>query len=426
MYSRLYNFLTIHNCIYDLQFGFRKNHSVNHALTSLTEDIRRSALDDNCFASGVFIDLQKAFDTVDHGILLSKLNHYGIRGKANDWFKSYLTNRKQFVSINGFNSNELLIKIDVPQGSVLGPLLVLVYINDLHLAIKYSTTRLFADHTSLLIKNKSLKQLKKHLNIDLRNLTRWLKANKISLNASKTELLVFRHPNKIINYDLKLKIDGKRLYPSKYVKYLGILIDSHLNWCFHTDLLSTKLSRSIGMLSKIRHYVSKDTLRMIYFGIFSSQLVYASQIWAQTQNRHVNRIEKLQNNALRVINFAHFRDSSNALYYKTKVLKLNDCVKIQNFVYVLESIKGNLPIALNKSFELTKNIYEYNTRGSLQYNVSVPKARTQMYGIKSIKYQSVQFWNHIMKTFPDKQLQAHGKTVCKKYLTSHLLELYKS
>ena len=287
MYSRLYNFLTIHNCIYDLQFGFRKNHSVNHALTSLTEDIR-SALDDNCFASGVFIHLQKAFDTVDHGILLSKLNHYGIRGKANDWFKSYLTNRKQFVSINGLNSNELLIKIGVPQGSVLGPLLFLVYINDLHLAIKYSTTRLFADDTSLLIKNKSLKQLKKHLNIDLRNLTRWLKANKISLNANKTELLVFRHPNKIINYDLKLKIDGKRLYPSKYVKYLGILIDSHLNWCFHTDLLSTKLSRSIGMLSKIRHYVSKDTLRMIYFGIFSSQLVYASQIWAQTQNRHVN------------------------------------------------------------------------------------------------------------------------------------------
>ena len=172
MYSRLYNFLTIHNCIYDLQFGFRKNHSVNHALTSLTEDIR-SALDDNCFASGVFIDLQKAFDTADHGILLSKLNHYGIRGKANDWFKSYLTNRKQFVAINGFNSNELLIKIGVPQGSVLGPLLFLVYINDLHLAIKYSTTRLFADDTSLLIKNKSLKHLKKHLNIDLRNLTRW-------------------------------------------------------------------------------------------------------------------------------------------------------------------------------------------------------------------------------------------------------------
>ena len=152
---------------------------------------------------------------------------------------------------------------------------------------------------------------------------------------------------------------------------------------------------------------------MIYFGIFSSQLVYASQIWAQTQNRHVNQIEKLQNNALRVINFAHFRDSSNALCYKTKVLKLNDCVKIQNFVYVLESIKGNLPTALNNSFELTKNIYEYNTRGSLQYNVSVPKAHTQMYGIKSIKYQSVQFWNHIMKTFPDKQLQAHSKTVCK-------------
>ena len=99
----------------------------------------------------------------------------------------------------------------------------------------------------------------------------------VKQNYSFLDILI-----KLSHYDFKLKIDGKRLYPSKYVKYLGILIDSHLNWCFHTDLLSTKLSRSIGMLSKIRHYVSKDTLRMIYFGIFSSQLVYASQIWAQT------------------------------------------------------------------------------------------------------------------------------------------------
>ena len=206
VYTRLFRFLNTHNCIYELQFGFREYHSPNHALISLTEDIR-NALDDKHFVGGVYIDLQKAFDTVDHKILLYKLNHYGIRGKANEWFNSYLTNRKQYVSINGFKSDEKVMNFGVPQGSVLGPLLFLIYINDIHIALKYCKTRLFADDTNLLIKNKSLKQLQKHLNLDLRNLCNWLTTNKISLNASKTELLIFRHPNKHINYNLK--IDGK-------------------------------------------------------------------------------------------------------------------------------------------------------------------------------------------------------------------------
>ena len=127
-------------------------------LLDLTEDIR-NAIDTNQFAVGIFIDLQKAFDTVDHHILLCKLNHYGIRGIANLWFKSYLTNRKQFVSIEGVNSNLATIDFGVPQGSVLGPLLFLIYINDLHKAIKFSTTCHFADDTNLLIKNNSLKEV---------------------------------------------------------------------------------------------------------------------------------------------------------------------------------------------------------------------------------------------------------------------------
>ena len=126
------------------------------------------------------------------------MDHYGIRGVANDWFRSYLTNRKQFVSVSGCQSDITNVDYGVPQGSVLGPLLFLIYINDLHKAIKYSSTRHFADDTNILIKNSSLKQLKKHLNLDLRSLCNWLKANKISLNCSKTELLIFRHPNKQI------------------------------------------------------------------------------------------------------------------------------------------------------------------------------------------------------------------------------------
>ena len=221
----MYAFLKKHDILYELQFGFRAKHSTTQALISITEKIR-SALDSGNVTCGIFIDLQKAFDTVDHMLLLQKLEHYGIRDNANKWFKSYLTNRKQFVSINGFQSDEALMQFGVPQGSILGTILFLLYINDLNNASRFCTTRLFADDTCLLIKNKNLKQLKKHLNLDLRNVCNWLKANKISLNSSKTEMLLFRHHNKVINYNLKIKIDGKKLLPSDFVKYLGLYIRS--------------------------------------------------------------------------------------------------------------------------------------------------------------------------------------------------------
>ena len=144
MYKRLYAFLDYNNIIYDLQFGFRQQYSTSHALINITENIRK-ALDDGNIGCGVFVDLQKAFDTVDHQILLAKLNHYGIRGVSNDWFKSYLSNRNQYVSINGYKSGLAAINCGVPQGSVLGPLLLLLYINDLNQAIKFCKVHHFVD-----------------------------------------------------------------------------------------------------------------------------------------------------------------------------------------------------------------------------------------------------------------------------------------
>ena len=421
MYSRLYSFLEFHNCIYKNQFGFRTNHSTFHALVSITEDIRQ-ALDNNSFACGIFIDLQKAFDTVDHNILLKTLEHYGVRGLANDWFHSYLLNRKQYVSISGFDSNMHNMKFGVPQGSVLGPLLFLIYINDLHLSIHYSTTRLFADDTNLLIKHNCLKQLTKQLNLDLRSLNNWLKANKISLNSGKTELIIFRHINKPINYDLKIKINGKRLYPSSHIKYLGIFIDSHLNWSFHCDALASRLLRANGMLSKIRHYVPKTSIRSIYFGIFSSLLSYGDQIWGQRNNKYIQRLGKLQNNAVRIINFANFRASVTPLYLKSKILKLSDYINLMNFLYIKDSINGNLPCVFNNTFQLSRNLHTYYTRGASQFKINLPKVKTEAYGIKSITYQSAHFWNYMINIFPEKKLHQQSKAVCKKILTNYLLQ----
>ena len=298
MHKRLYSFFEDQNLIFKNQFGFRKHHSTTHALTDLTEDIRQ-AIDSNKYACGIFVDLQKAFDTVDHNILLKKLEHYGIRGIANDWIRSYLTNRQQYVSISGHDSEITTTELGVPQGSVLGPLLFLIYINDLHNAIKFSTTRHFADDTNLLIKNDSLKQLKKHANYDLRQLCHWLIANKISLNCDKTEMIIFRHPNKKMNYNVKIRINGRKLQPSSHVKYLGVLLDPHLNWSYHANTLSAKLTRATGMLSKIRHYVDEKTVRNIYFGIFSSIMTYGAQVWGQFPNKHICRIQKIQNKALK-------------------------------------------------------------------------------------------------------------------------------
>ena len=183
MYNCLYKFLETNNLIYSLQFGLRQKHSTSHALIHLTDKIREQ-LDKGNFACGIFVDFQKAFDTVDHQILIQKLNYYGIRGIANNWFSSYLQNRTQFVSINGFDSNVNAICCGVPQGSILGPLLFLIYINDLYFATKYCKVHHFAGDTNLLNFNNSIKKINKQVGHDLKYLSYWHNANKICLNVS--------------------------------------------------------------------------------------------------------------------------------------------------------------------------------------------------------------------------------------------------
>ena len=151
----------------------------------------------------VFVDFQKAFDTVNHSILIKKLDYFGIGGKIKEWLKSYLSNRKHFVSILGYESQPQHVEHGVPQGSVLGPLLFLLYINDLHRSIKFSTTYHFADDTNMLNINSSIYKIKYQLNKDLKLLNKWLLANKISLNAAKTELIFFRKPSKNKHHSLK-------------------------------------------------------------------------------------------------------------------------------------------------------------------------------------------------------------------------------
>ena len=242
MSTRLENFLNLSEILYRFQFGFRKGFSTNHALLSIVEQIR-SALDKKMFTCKVFIDLEKAFDTVNHEILLYKLHHYGVSGVTNNWFSSYLTNRYQKVVINGEASPRLPITCGVPQGSILEPLLLLLYINDMHLAMEFSTIYHFADDINLLYLCKTLKVLRKNVNADLKKLYDWLCANRLSRNSGKSEFLVFRPPRHKTYERFTLKLHYSKLFEFQKIKYLGLILDNKLDWKGHIAELTKKLSR---------------------------------------------------------------------------------------------------------------------------------------------------------------------------------------
>ena len=195
MHARLYEFLELHNILFLNQFGFRKFHSTSHSLVEITEEIKES-IDNGKYGCGIFIDLKKAFDTVNHKILLSKLEHYGIRGSLLKWFESYLTNRTQYVFLNGVSSDTMSMSCGVPQGSVLGPLLFLLYINDLPNISDKLKFFLFADDTNIYYESDNLKSLEKIVNQELKSLSLWLNVNRLALNVSKTNFVIFRSAQK--------------------------------------------------------------------------------------------------------------------------------------------------------------------------------------------------------------------------------------
>ena len=277
MHERLYKFLELNNILYSKQFGFRKNNSTIDALIKITDKIRES-IDKGKYGCGIFIDLRKAFDTVNHNILLLKMEHYGVRGPSLQWFRFYLSERKQYVYINGECSELKQISCGVPQGLVLGPLLFLIYIDDLPNISKKIDLYLFADDTNLYYEDKSLENVEIRVNKELKNLYLWLSVNRLALNIEKTNFVIFHPFNKPLKYNVTILIHKKAITEKKSIKYLGILIDSTLSWKDHITKLSKKLSRTVGILYKLRPFVNlkimKDILCFILFpsGIWNSRL----------------------------------------------------------------------------------------------------------------------------------------------------------
>ena len=422
MYSRISNFLDRHQILYFRQYGFRKSHSTTQAIINIIERIRQS-LDNGQLACGVFVDLQKAFDTVDHEILCSKLNHYGIRGVANSWFKSYLSSRLQFVSIANSKSELRLMEYGVPQGSVLGPLLFLIYINDLHVPIKFGDIYHFADDTNLLHFDTNMKSLSKKVNANLKFLCKWLSANKIALNRDKTELIIFRHKSKRLETP-KIKINGKRLTPSPFIKYLGVYIDEHLTWHKQVSELSLKLRRANGALSKIRHFVPLNTLLNIYHALFNSHLIYACQAWGQCETSITKRTFILQKSAMRLMSFSPFQSPSSPLFSLFRIPKIFDLVHIANILFIHQFFNSALPADILSTFKFSKLVHTYNTRGNSLSLLNLPSVNTTSFGLGSLSKRAINQWNSFQRLNPNTNLSSLPYSKLKSMISSHILNSY--
>ena len=247
---------------------------------------------------GVFIDLKKAFDTVNHSILLKKMEHYGVRGIQFQLFESYLPNRKRYVSVNGHASDELQVTNGVPQGSVLGPLLFLIFINDLPNVSKLLQFYLFADDTNIYYESSDLLNIQTILNRELRKVRKWLDANRLALNIDKTNLVLFHSSPRKLTQTIVLKLGKSKIEQETHVRFLGVLLDSTLSWRYHLIELSNKLTRTVGLCYKIRYYVPQDTLLLLYHAIFAPFLACGVSVWGLTHQSLLNPISVLKRKLL--------------------------------------------------------------------------------------------------------------------------------
>ena len=335
VFSQLHDYFRNNNLFYDSQYGFLKNHSTEYAAMELTDKILKD-IDDKNISLAIFMDLSKAFNTLDHGILIKKLTHYGINGIALNWFTSYLSGRSQYVEIDGVSSSILSLSTGVPQGSILGPLLFLIYMNDIPNCSNYFNFILYADDTTLsnTIQIPSLSPI--NINNELAKVYDWLAVNKLSLNISKTKYVIFHAINKRIEGVIPdLEINGIPLERVQNFNFLGLLLNENMSWKPHIDLLANKLAKCAGVLNKLKHVLPIHILRTLYFSMVQSRMMYCILTWGFVHYR----IEKLQKRFVRIISSSKYNAHSEPLFKVLDILKIEHlfsqcCLK---FVYKFQN-----------------------------------------------------------------------------------------
>lgn len=365
MHSRLNKFLENHDILTKFQYGFRKNVSTEFAILDLTHYII-SNIESKLHTIGIFIDLKKAFDSLDHNILLAKLDNYGIRGIAFQWFKSYLADRFHFVAIDECSSDLLPMESGVPQGSILGPLLFNIFLNDLVNCSNISKFILYADDTTILLNDPNIEHLMSTANAEMCKIYNWLSCNKLKMNFKKTCFILFG-PKIITNLlNANLVIHNTTIDRVDHTKFLGVIISSTLSWHDHIAYIKQKISKNIGIIYKLKKKFTRDIVRTLYYSLIFPYLIYCLPIWGNSPSCHLSLLEKSQNWFLRILfdlkkydHISHYFDISNILtinkLYQLNLLLLfyklittNTCKYfyniIGNFIYIASRSLRNTPV----------------------------------------------------------------------------------
>ena len=390
MYNHLINFINKQDILYKYQFGFRKQHSTNHAIITLVDKIS-TALDRGNVVIGCFLDLKKTFDTVNHTILISKLYKYGTRGNLLQWFKSYLENRKQFVQIHTSKSNTETVTCGVPQGSILGPLLFILYINDLSNVTDALFPILFADDTSVYIEAENESMVISILNEELNKINIWLKANKLTLNLDKSHYMVFYRGKRKIDLDSP-SLNHISLKKVKFTKFLGVIIDDQLKWTNHILYIQNKIAKGFGIILRGRKFFNRKTLHNLYHSFIFPYLIYCVEIWGSASDAHLLPLILLQKKIVRVINFSPYLAHTKDIYLKLNILPFKDLVVHRIGMQMFKNNLGFLPNAVGNLFTANATIHSYNTRNKHKLRAA---CGMHQYVYSTFRFVGIKVWNYI-------------------------------
>ena len=390
MFSRLISYLEGNNILYNYQFGFRKNHSTSSALIDVVDKIYEN-LDASLMVVGIYLDLTKAFDTVNHDILLHKLQNYGIRGIPYQWFKSYLCNRQQYTVVNNVSSCFTSVPCGVPQGSTLGPLLFLLYVNDICRVLPGENVKLFADDTNLFISGVNVNMLNQKCNYCIETLNQWFIANHLQMNIEKTNVMVF--PKTKTN-GIYVKLNEIDITKVQHCRYLGIIIDDALTWIHHIDAVYSKLIKYVGIFYKVRSKLPVSILRNIYFAFVYPHILYGIEIYANTSSIHLKKLITLNNKLLRILQNKPNKFPVKDLYLNFNTLAIPE-LHIQRlliFAHKFLHHKYLLPNAFVNYFTVNSEIHSHNTR--VRDNLHLDSFSTN-YGKRTVKYKASTMWNQL-------------------------------